>query len=505
MGFAQSLSKRIKGLLSPPDAPRIEWGQYDLSLGNTGQSITPEKVASLIRSAEQGDMSGLLAFEDEMIARDPHLQALVSTSVDYLLEATFAVMPYPSVLRRESQKGSGEAKRAQLIADYIEEELRRPEVRLDTCIRTLGGGFGRGIGGVQPVVEAVSVKKEGVPGKLERLVALQPVPYQRFGFRPETGQILVSLDGSTDKTKLKTLDELGSSVVVLVADQEIVNPARRGYLRAVLAHWLVRNLGLGWWSRFVELYGVPFRQGTYPQGDDDSRRALMAVCREAGNAAYAVLPEGARLDIVDTFQRISGHSPHQSISEFTGREMSKVILGHAHAIEVQQGTGSVQGSKASDVIALRRTNARGLQIAQALRNQLVFGMVARSFSIEDAYLYTPEIQIVLEQRDSMQLVATAMDTLVKAGLRSIPVIEVHKLVGIRVAEPGEPTLQPIPMPGQPTPEAVGMDPASMEPVSKPMDDPAKSDVSPDQPSDAPEDGDDDAELEQKRQDSKKGE
>lgn len=467
MGFVD----RVKRFMAPPVKQTIEWGSFDLSLGGTGKAIRPEDIARKITAAEGGNMADLLSFEDEMLARDPHLQALVTTSVDYLLEATFAVLPYPSVLRRESQKGSAEAKRAQIIADYIETELRRPEVRLDTAIRTLGGGFGRGVGGLQPVVEPAAVKKDGATGKLERLVGLVPIPYQRFGFLPATGQLTVSLDGSTDKSKIKTVEELGSSVVVLVADQEIVNPARRGYLRAVLAHWLIRNMGLGWWSRFVELYGVPFRQGTYPQGDDESRRALMAICREAGNAAYAVLPEGARLDIVDTFQRISGHSPHQAISEFTGREMSKVILGHAHAIEVQQGTGSVQGSKASDVIAVRRTNARGLQIAQVFRNQLVWGMVARSFSEEDAFLYTPEIQIVLEQREAMNSVADALSKLVQSGLRSIPVIEVHKLIGIRVAEPGEPVLEPIPMPGQPTPEAVGMDPKSQEPVSKPMDNP----------------------------------
>lgn len=472
------------GLVKAPEKQPIDWGEYDLTLGNTARAIRPEDIAQKIRKAEQGDLSDLLSFEDEMLARDAHLQALVSTSIDYLLEATFAVLPYPSVLRRESQKGSAEAKRAQIIADYVEEELRRPEVRIDTTIRTLGGAFGRGVGGVQPVVEPGAVDVKGV-GKCERLSALVPIPYQRFGFSPSTGDITISLDGSTDKSKIRTLSQLGSSVVVLTTDQEIVNPARRGYLRAVLAHWLVRNLGLGWWSRFVELYGVPFRQGTYPTGDDESRRALMAICREAGNAAYAVLPEGARLDIVDTFQRISGHSPHQSIAEFSGREMSKIILGHAHAIEVQQGTGSVQGSKASDVIAVRRTNARGLQIAQTLRNQLVWGMVARNFSIEDAYAYTPEIQIVLEQRESMNLVADALDKLVKAGLRSIPVIEVHKLIGVRVAEPGEPTLQPIPMPGQPTPESVGMDPASQEPVSKPLDNAAGSSDATEEPADDP--------------------
>ena len=464
---------------APPTSDKIEWNVNDLSYGYNAQSLTPEDLAMMLRQAENGQMVRYLAFFDEMIARDPHLQALVSSSLDYLLQATFAILAYPSMLRRESQKASPEAKRAQLIADIVEEEFRRPEVRIDLAIRALGMGFAKGVSGVKVLV-APGEGQEFEGRKLERLTLLEEIPGQRFGFDRDTGEITISLDGSLEESKQKTLSQLGPYVCALVADQGVVNPARRGYLRSVMSHWLIRNLGFGWWARFTELYGVPFRQGIYRKGDRDSQAALAAILKSAGNAGYAVLPEGSRVEIVDTFQRISGHSPHQGIAEYSGREMSKVILGHAHAIEVQQGTGSVQGSKASDMIAVRKTNARGLQIAQCLREQIVWPFVARNFGVEDAMKYTPEVQIVLEQRESLTIIADAMDKLVKAGMRSIPVIEVHKLTGVRIAEPGEAVLEPIPMPGQPKPGDVGQSNNANEPVSKPLDDPAgNSDTMPD--------------------------
>lgn len=499
MNFALAAGK-IATWLAPPVKRRILHSPQDTYTGGNVSQITPETLQSYLAQAETGYLRGIYAFHDEMLARDPHLRALVETSQDYLLEATFAVLPYPSVLRRESQKGTVEATKAQQIADYIEKEFRRPEVRIDLAIRALGFGFGRGIAGLQIVVDPDGPKHPSASRKLERLVSIQEIPGQRFGFDNDTGEITVSLKGdlSGSKEGYVTVNSLGPTVCLLSTDAGMPNPARRGYLRSVLNHWLVRNLGLSWWSRFTELYGTPFRQGTYPDGDAQSRDVITAVLREAGNAGYAVLPEGAKIEIVDTFQRISGHSPHQTLSEWSGREMSKVILGHGQAIEVQQGTGSVQGSKHSDTIAVRRTNARGVQVSQTLR-QIAWGMVARGWSVQDALDYTPEIQIVLEQRDSILDLSKAVLNFSQAGLTSLPIIEIHKLAGIRVAEAGEPTLMPIPMPGQPLPGDVGQPSDSREPVGKPGAEPVKDTAAESVEEDAPED----PALEDKRAANKK--
>jgi len=478
LSLASKFGSVIQNILKPPTKTAIQYAATDAAAGGNVWQFTPEDMQDMLTWAERGILRNIYAFHDEMLARDAHLRALVETSQDYLLEATFAVLPYPSILRRESQKGSPEAKKAQFIADYVEKELRRPEVRMDSAIRALGFGFARGVAGLQVTVAPDEGGKnevgEGAP-KLERLSLVQEIPGQRFGFDRDTGKTTVSLTGDyVDGQDIVAVDSLGSRVCLLEVDAGMPNPARRGYLRTLLNYWLIRNLGFTWWSRFTELYGTPFRQGTYAEGDAESRAALVAILREAGNAGYAVLPEGARIDIVDTFQRISGHSPHQALSEYSGREMSKVILGHAQAIEVQQGTGSVQGSKHSDVIAVRKTNARGLIVAQTIRNGLVWPLVARNFGVQNAMDFTPEVQIVLEQRDSLTEVTTAIATATAAGVTSIPVVEFHRLTGIRMAEANEPTIMPIPMPGQPTPDRVGQPGNSREPVTKPMEKPAGS-------------------------------
>jgi len=443
MGVLDSLKSRMASWLKPPTEEVWSRSPNDPVVVSVGRSFKPEDLRGYISQASNGYLAPLQSFYEEMLARDAHLKALTDTAEDYLTEASVSVLAYPSTLRRGSAASSSEAKIAHEIAFAVDQELSRPEVRLDLAIRHLASGFWRGVAGVRVVVDPT--------GPRERLVSLEPLPSQRFGFDYETGALTFDPKGDNEPVPL---DRFGASVILHLAETGVINPSRRGIFRPVMNFWLIRNLGLGWWARFIELYGTPFRKGTYPEGNDEVKETLIAVLKEAGNAGYAALPEGSNIEIIDTFQRITGHSPHQVMSEYAAREMSKLILGHAQAIEVQQGTGSVQGSKHGDLVAVRKTNARALQIARILRDGFVYPYVARNWGPDVALEHTPEVKIVLEQRGDLLDISKAIMNFVQAGVETITVSDFHALTGFSVPQPGEACLRPVPMPGQPTKDAV---------------------------------------------------
>lgn len=413
----------------------------------------------MVQEAEGGQFYRIQSLYDEMISRDSTLKALLDLQSDYLAAASFSVLPWPESYRRGLLASTEEAKRARTISDYIFGELFRPEVRLGNVVRDLWGAYVRGYAGIEVVV----APGEGplVEGrKTERLVSMRGVPPQRF--RYNNMETALQIDQKGDQSKYVNVDSLGSSLFMLEADIAFPNRARRGLMRPLMSLWLIRNLGMGWWSRFVELYGVPFRLGKFPEGNVRAEKAIRSLLQFSGASGFAAIPDTASIEIVDTFQRISGHSPHQAIAEYGSREYAKLIAGHGNAIETMAGAGgSGEATKHADSIFVRKTNARGAGIASAIRTGYVMPAVARNFSVDDALLYTPSVGLFVEQLSDLVDVTNAFSTAVSMGIETIPVDEFHNATGIRRAQPGEDCIRAIPAPGQPTKDAVqGKPPAS---------------------------------------------
>jgi hypothetical protein len=173
MGVLDSLKSRMASWLKPPTEEVWSRSQNDPVVVSVGRSFKPEDLRGYISQASSGYLAPLQSFYEEMLARDAHLKALTDTAEDYLTEASVSVLAYPSTLRRGSAASSAEAKIAHEIAFAVDQELSRPEVRLDLAIRHLASGFWRGVAGVRVVVDPT--------GPRERLVSLEPLPSQRFG------------------------------------------------------------------------------------------------------------------------------------------------------------------------------------------------------------------------------------------------------------------------------------------------------------------------------------
>lgn len=88
------------------------------------------------------------------------------------------------------------------------------------------------------------------------------------------------------------------------------------YKRGVLADW----------AQFAEIFGMPFRKGKYDGYDDSARRKLEDAIKNAGSAAWAIIPEGTDIEFVPNNSNGSAQL-YDELRKACNNELSVLILG----------------------------------------------------------------------------------------------------------------------------------------------------------------------------------
>jgi phage gp29-like protein len=466
--------------------------QRDKYLVPSGYVFSPQDVLSYITRAELGDTRFLYAFMDEMVARDTHLMAELGKAKMALTGSSVKILPYPVEFRQAKAKEAAK-KRADAakksapqppappgtgkpaasfadpptdttaannlpiqIADYIEQQLTAPHVRLDRCIGALSNGIFKGVGGVEVIVE---------PGKAdggrERLKALNPIPSQRFRYNPFGMELLLQLTG--DPTDLVAVTDCGARIAVCVADADKPSPARRGILRTCIAMWVSRMYGPGWWLHFVEVFGSPMRIAKTASNDIDTINLLKAALEELGNTLYAVIPDTAKIELVEASARSLSLPPHQTLMDWNASEISKALLGATQTSQILSGAGSQASATVHMDVFQALTNARAVEIAATIREQIIMPMVERNFGPDAAAKYCPEIVLSTEGKESLDTLGKFCQAIKAAGGgKAVPLSYINEMGDIPVPEEGEPTLDDAPPPSNilpfPPGGAAGMKP-----------------------------------------------
>jgi phage gp29-like protein len=432
-----SLWSRIVNAINPPppdganDTPLYEKSFVDRLLVSTGREFTPQDLLGYIHRAEIGDMRWLLAFYDEMRVRDAHLEAELAKATRRISGARLDILPYPANVRTFSNSKTRDAQQAADVASYLQEQLFSPDVRLDRVIATLCGGFWKGLAGLQ-----VQAKPGG-----DQLVSITEIPAQRF--RYWSGTTNLGLQVTKDQGVLEPVEPFMADgrLVLFMPDGTNPNPARMGLLRRCIPAWIGRNQGFKWWTLYVQLFGIPFRQGTYKTGNDDSKATIVAALENAGVAGWAALPEGNKIDFISAIQRSGGsESEHQRFLDYCAREESKVINGATQTTDVQKGSGSRATSGVHQDEAVLLATSRATEIAGVVRSQIMRPLVTARFGPDVAARFTSELRIRIDEGDDLLTFSETLVNLRKAGVDTIPVSYVHDKGSIPTPDPGEPTL-----------------------------------------------------------------
>lgn len=109
------------------------------------------------------------------------------------------------------------------------------------------------------------------------------------------------------------------------------------YYKVALYQILLRN-NLGDNTTFNELFGQPLRVGRTNKKDAESRNALWRSLQDMGSSSFMVLDEEDRIEFINsTTGSGKGNDTYDNLEQRLEKKISKIILGHADAMDSQAG------------------------------------------------------------------------------------------------------------------------------------------------------------------------
>ena len=366
-------------------------------------SLTPAKVADILRRAAMGDAHEFLLAADDIREKDLHYRAVLQTRA-------LAVAGLPIELRPADD--SRAAKRA---AKLVEETLARLDVA--GLVAHLMDAVAKGYA----VAEIVWATEGGVwrPGEI------LPREARWFRFDRDTGRFLRLVDGSAEG------QEIPPYRMILHAPPLAAGiPLLGGVARSALWAWVFKSYALRDWARFAELFGQPIRVGKYHAGASPED---VAVLKEAafglGSDAAAVIPQEMALELIESGGKSASADLYHKLIEYLDRQVSKAVLGQT--MTTDDGSSLAQ-ARVHDEVRLDLLRADALAIGATLTRDLIAPLV--QLNLGDAPM--PALHLAVEEPEDMAALAEQVAKLAAAGV-AIPQAWVRERFGIPAPVEGE--------------------------------------------------------------------
>jgi len=377
-------------------------------------SLTPAKVADILRRAAMGDAHEYLLAADDIREKDLHYRAVLQTRA-------LAVAGLPIEVRPADE--SRAAKRA---ARLVEEVIARLDMA--ALIAHLMDAVAKGY--------AVAEIIWSTDGGVWRPSEIVPRPAHWFRFDRETGRILRLVDGSADGQEIPPY-----RMIMHTPPLSSGIPLLGGVARSALWAWVFKSYALRDWARFCELFGQPIRVGKYHAGASrDDVDVLKQAVYSLGSDAAAVIPQEMALELIEAGGKSASSDIYRQLIEYLDRQVSKAVLGQT--MTTDDGSSLAQARVHNEVRAdLLRADARAIEAT--LARDLIAPLVR--LNLGDAPL--PVLHLVVEEPEDMSALAEQVAKLAAAGV-TIPQSWVRSRFGIPEPAEGEAVIG-----GQPTPSS----------------------------------------------------
>jgi phage gp29-like protein len=378
-----------------------------------GQNLTPSAVSSALRLAELGYMQRLSDLESELREKLPHLQAVLATRelaiTACLRRGKWAVLP-------ADVKGAGKTRKAAEVADYVRRRFQRLPAFADSVGHLMGGVyFGRS------ACETLWARDaEGIyPG---RLVTVHP---RRLSYATKHDWAIHLYDetGNEHDPSLGTLPGLDLRNDPRSRDKFVIHepktvgaeyPTRQGVGRSLVFTGCFLRWTYAEWMQFAELFARPWRIGSFDKviDDDDDIATLETALKQLGSATTAVLPSGAKVEILSPKGE---QKTHEQLRTAFNAEISKVVLGQTSTTELGD-SGSYAATKVHDTVRQDILTADGASISETITRDLVMPMVRRTFGALVAETMCPRFELVTQPEEDRDAEFTRFEGLAGLGV-----------------------------------------------------------------------------------------
>jgi phage gp29-like protein len=313
---------------------------YDRYSTYPSKGLTPEKLASLLREADTGDIYRQMELFEEMLEKDAHLQALFQARRLAVTRRGYNIIP-----------ASDKPKDIE-IADDVDKMIKRIKGWKNAVADMLDcvpKGFSvceliwenHGDKLVVTKIKHIHQKKFRFgkisdplsdPEELRMLIDPQQINTFR-GIVPEDELSRANTDGvSIDNNPV-----LRRRFIVTYCKARSGNPERTSLLRTCTYTFLFKNYDVKWWISFAEQL-LGYRIGKYdPNGvdADGQKKLLEEALHGLATDSSAVISKDSAIEFTSMTERFSVGSLYKDLKDYCNEEASKVVLGH---------TGSTTGT-----------------------------------------------------------------------------------------------------------------------------------------------------------------
>ena len=382
------------------------------------QGLTPQRLATIFKEADQGDIIRQAELFEEMEEKDLHLGGVLQTRKLAVTGLDWEILP---------ASDSDEDKKIAAAAVEMIEYLENFEEALMDMMDAIGKGFD-----TQEIMWDMS---EGQIWAKE----IKWIHQRRFTFNTPT--ILL------DYPRLLTIDDpvWGEE---LIPNKFIMHKyrarsgatSRGGLLRPCAYMYLFKNYDLKDWLVFNELFSVPMRVGKYkPGSSEEEKNALKKAVFNLGVDAAAVISDNMIIEILESKLR-GDTKTFVDFAEYCEKGMSKTVLGHTGSAE--STPGKLGGDDASENVRHDLLESDAKSVMKTLKFQLLKPWAMFNYGPDKG---VPTFKLHFEEGEDLEMIARVYGILVKdANFSGIPESHIYDRFGIPQPEKNEKTLQPTP-------------------------------------------------------------
>ncbi len=289
---------------------RDRWSTYPSS------GLTPERLARVLREADNGDVSRQAELFEEMEEKDAHLASQFQIRKLAVQGLAWDIVP-------STQTGPA-AETARYCRTALENLSDLDEHLLD-MLDALAKGYS-----LMEILWEASEKEARIGG-------LRWVHPKKVTFWDSlTPRVL------TDEEPIRGLDLLPFKFVYHRCRVRSGYDTRAGIMRVCAWMYLFKNYAVKDWIGFAEVYGMPLRVGKYEPGASKAdREALIRAVRSLGSDAAGIISKSTEIQFIEA-QKGSSVNVYESLASFCDAQMSKAILGQT--LTSEPGGGKGQGS-----------------------------------------------------------------------------------------------------------------------------------------------------------------
>jgi phage gp29-like protein len=312
-------------------------------------SPTPERFAAILRSTDGGDVAAAIELQEEMEAKDAHLQGVANTRRLALTALPWDVIPDPNAKDQAA---------AELAAEFVSETLRKVqgwEAGLDHLATAIGPG----------VAAMELIWNRG------KLVEVIPVPGDRL-----EGDVI---DGSgvfmlTDDHLTEGIRISGHKFVLFTPSvRGGFHPLRVTITRAQAYLWIIKHYTIADWAAFNETYGQPVRMAKFKQAaTEEEQTTVRNMLENMGSDLWGMFTDQVDVEFLETARNAQ---PYGDMVEWIERKQSILFLGQTLTTEPNQ-IGSLALGAVHDSVRAALTLSDIKNEAIAIQKQ-VFRWVVR--------------------------------------------------------------------------------------------------------------------------------